>query len=61
MDKETSCWTINTDKMTLGLSEIHSNTYVCAVLEGPIIDIDLQKVKDIGIQASGTQLTTDGL
>ena len=55
MDKEASCWTINTEKMTLGLSEIHSNTYVCTVLDGPTIDIDLQKVKDIEIQASGTQ------
>ena len=61
MDKESSCWTINTDEMTLGLSESHSNTFVCTVLDGPIIDMDLQKVKGIEIQTSVCQQTTDGL
>ena len=60
MEKESSFWTINTDEITLGLSEIHSNTFVCTVLDGPIIDMDQQKVKDIEIQASFTQQTTDG-
>ena len=60
MDKESSCWTINTDEMTLGLSESHSNTFVCTVLDGQIIDMDQQKVKDIEIQASFSQQTTDG-
>ena len=59
MDKEPSFWTLNTDEITLELSEIHSNTFVCTVLDGPIIDMDLQKVKDIKIEVSVTQKMID--
>ena len=59
MDKEPSFWTLNTDEITLELSEIHSNTFVCTVLDGPIIDMDLQKAKDIKIEVSVTQKMID--